>query len=198
MQISETTKNQVRRLVAQNKKLEAVKLVKDEFGLSLRDAVSLVEAVDTDEEIRFNTFQRSPFPNRNSGHRGKPFTVLSKAFIGVGILLCAVAAALAYDTDTELKESQLVPGKVVDFVPGSQYAPVVQYSYNDQLLEVEGMVSSNPPAYDIGEEVGVFVPNDPTKTTHIDSITELWIVPLILSLIGLIFLFIGGVAYAVR
>lgn len=183
--------------MGENKKLEAVKLVKDEFDLSLRDAVSLVEALDANEEIRFNTFQRSPFPNKNFGRRSEPFNILKKVFLGVGILLSAVAAALAYDTDQELKESQRVSGKVVGFVPGSQYAPVVQYSYNNQLFEVQGVVSSNPAAYDIGEEVGVFVPSDSTKTIHIDSITELWILPLILAAIGLVFLFIGGVAYAV-
>ena len=197
MQISETTKNKIRQLIGENKKLEAVKLVKDEFDLSLRDAVSLVEAVDDNEEIRFNTFQRSPFPYRNSGRRNQSFNILKKVFLGVGILLSAVAAALAYDTDKELKESQRVSGKVVGFVPGSRYAPIVQYTYNNQLLEVQGVVSSNPAAYQIGEEVGVFVPSDPTKTIHIDSITELWILPLILAIIGFVFLFIGGVAYAV-
>ncbi len=200
MNISETTKSKVRQLIAANKKIEAVKLVKEEFDLSLKTALEVVEAIDANENIHFNSFQRDTFANRNVRPRTNTFSLLSKVFLGVGALLLAVGAALAWDTDRQLANSERVTGMVVELVRGSGNGayPLVQYTYNGQQETVSGGVTSSPPVYELGEQVGIYVPNDPTQEVLIDSLTELWFVPLILSFIGVVFGFIGGVAYAVN
>jgi len=200
MQISETTKSKVRQLIATNKKIEAVKLVKEEFDLSLKTALEVVEAIEANENIQFNSVQRDTFANRNVRPSVNTFSLLSKVFLGVGVLLVALGAALAWDTDRQLANSERVTGTVVDLVYGSGNGayPLVQYNYKGQQITVSGGVTSSPPVFELGEQVGIYVPNDPTKEVLIDSLTELWFVPLILSFIGFVFGFIGGVAYVVN
>jgi len=200
MQIPETTKTKVRQLIAANKKIEAVKLVKEEFDLSLKTALEVVEAIEAKESVQFNSIQRETFANRHVRPRVNTFSLLSKVFLGVGTLLLALGAALAWDTDRQLANSERVTGTVVDLVSGSGNGayPLVEYSYKGQQRTVSGGVTSSPPVYELGEQVGIYVPNDPTQEVLIDSLTELWFVPLILSFIGFVFVFIGGVAYLVN
>ncbi len=197
MQIPELTKSKIRQLLAEKKKLDAVKFAREELSLALKDALQLVEAVQAGETIRLNTFQRSPFPSRRFGSADTSFSWFAKIFVGIGLLLWAIAGAIAYDTERKIADSQRLPGIVVDFERGSGYIPIVAYTYQNERREVRGSISSSPPAYDLGEQVDVLISNNPSAPVLINSITELWFAPIILGFIGLVFLFIGGVAYAV-
>lgn len=197
MYIPETTKTKIRKLLTDNKKLDAVKLARQELNLGLKDALHLAEAIQAGEDIRLNTFQKSPFSSGRFGNSDTAFSLFTKIFLGIGILLWAIAGVLAYNTENNIADSQQVPGTVVDFETGSGYIPIVAYTYNNERRQVRGTVSSSPPAYELGEQVGVLISNSPSKPVLINSITELWFAPIILGFIGLVFLFIGGVARAV-
>jgi hypothetical protein len=60
------------------------------------------------------------------------------------------------------------------------YSPVVEFSANGQIFSFESGNASDPPAYEVGEEVNVlYDPADP-NTAQIDSFFERWIFPIII------------------
>ena len=181
--------------------MEAVKLVKEEFSLSLKDAMTLVEAMENDRAAGATVFQQGKFPDRfGQGHSpGKVLTMVPKIFMAVAVLLLAIAATVAYDTDESLAASEQVPGRVVDLVyaSGGGYKPLVEYELEGKTLRREGGVASTPPSYEIGEEVVVYVSKENGWDVRIGGFLELWFLPMVLGFIGAVFLFIGGVAHAV-
>ena len=60
------------------------------------------------------------------------------------------------------------------------YSPVVEFNANGQTYSFEGDNASDPPAYDVGEEVNViYHPKDP-DTAQINKWTERWLFPLLI------------------
>lgn len=61
------------------------------------------------------------------------------------------------------------------------YSPVIEFTANDdRTYTFEGDTASDPPAYDVGEEVNVlYDPNDP-DTAQINKWTERWLFPMII------------------
>jgi hypothetical protein len=60
------------------------------------------------------------------------------------------------------------------------YVPVIDFFVNDQIYTFEGDNASDPPAYDVGEQVNVrYDPTNP-NTAQIDSFFERWIFPIII------------------
>lgn len=60
------------------------------------------------------------------------------------------------------------------------YVPVIDFKVNDQVYTFEGDNASDPPAYDVGEQVNVrYDPTDP-NTAQIDSFFERWIFPIMI------------------
>lgn len=61
------------------------------------------------------------------------------------------------------------------------YSPVIEFTANNgQTYTFEGDTASDPPAYDVGEQVDVlYDPNDP-DTAQINKWTERWLFPMII------------------
>lgn len=60
------------------------------------------------------------------------------------------------------------------------YSPVIEFNVNGQTYSFEGDSASNPPAYEVGEEVSVlYHPKDP-DTAQINKWTERWLFPIII------------------
>lgn len=60
------------------------------------------------------------------------------------------------------------------------YSPVVEFNVNGQTYSFESDNASEPPAYDVGEEVNViYHPNDP-NTAQINKWSERWLFPIII------------------
>ena len=60
------------------------------------------------------------------------------------------------------------------------YVPVVDFKVNDQVYTFEGDNASDPPAYQVGEQVNVrYDPTNP-NTAQIDSFFERWIFPILI------------------
>lgn len=95
MNIPEPTKMKVRQLVSSGNKLEAVKFVREQFGLSLRDALKLVEALDSNEWPQARNFSKTLFPQSRQPNTDRVFAILSRVFLAVAVLLLAIGAAIA-------------------------------------------------------------------------------------------------------
>lgn len=84
-------------------------------------------------------------------------------------------------------EGQTTTGTVVRLEESSSseggccvYSPVIEFEANGQTYSFEGDNASNPPAYDVGEEVNViYHPTDP-DTAQINKWTERWLFPIII------------------
>jgi hypothetical protein len=61
------------------------------------------------------------------------------------------------------------------------YSPVIEFTdSNNQTYSFEGDTASDPPAYDVGEEVSIlYDPKDP-ETAQINKWAERWLMPIIL------------------
>jgi hypothetical protein len=60
------------------------------------------------------------------------------------------------------------------------YVPVVEYSVNEQTYSMEGDTASDPPQYEVGEEVPIlYDPSDPNKA-QINKLLERWLFPIII------------------
>jgi hypothetical protein len=90
--------------------------------------------------------------------------------VGVGLLaaaLYALGSTLAFRAD-----AVSLPGTVVDLTAGK---PVVAFvDANGRSRQIIGSVSSDPPAYDVGEQVTVRHPPDHPELARIDSWSENW------------------------
>jgi hypothetical protein len=57
------------------------------------------------------------------------------------------------------------------------YVPVIDFEVNDRVYTFEGDTATNPPQYQVGEQVHVrYDPADPS-TSQIDSLFERWLFP---------------------
>ncbi len=197
MNIPETTKQKLLTLIAEGRKLEAVKFVKEEFRLSLKSAVRLVEVLQKESPAGEKT---KPFRNGVFSGPDKVISLLSTVFLCIAILLLAIGATIGYNTNQQLNRSLSLKGKVVGFdhKTGDTSIPIVEFIQNGKVRRVTGRVGSSPPAYDIGEELTVYIFDDGEEEVLLDGIFELWVGPLILGFIGSIFLFIGGGMYAIN
>ncbi|MEO8064893.1 MAG: DUF3592 domain-containing protein [Pseudomonadota bacterium] len=103
----------------------------------------------------------------------------------VGALRFQARAAHATGTVVELQTSRANSGKTM-------YAPVVRYTPqgHGEITFVSGG-SSNPPEFDPGERVDVlYVPGNPQKA-QIGGFSSMWLGPVVVSGMGLMFTSIG-------
>ena len=100
---------------------------------------------------------------------------------------CLWGVYAAYTSWTLEQTGETTTGRVVrleesDTTDGGccVYSPVIEFDVNGQTYSFEGDTASDPPAYDVGEEVSVlYLPTDP-DTAQINKWTERWMMPIIL------------------
>lgn len=60
------------------------------------------------------------------------------------------------------------------------YSPVIEFNANGQTYSFESGNASDPPAYDIGQEVSVLYDPANPETAQINSFIERWVFPIII------------------
>jgi len=126
----------------------------------------------------------------------------------VGLVLLGIAVFLFLKTKRLLSVGKTAKGKIVDVVKkesqdqdeegfsstSTTYYPVIEFkTVTGQVIKFEaGVGRSNQNAYEIGHTVDViYDPNKP-QDAKINSFLQLWFVPLILGVIGLIVIVVAG------
>lgn len=110
--------------------------------------------------------------------------LFANAFFAGFCLWGAYAAYISWQLENE---GETTTGTVVRLEESSSteggccvYSPVIEFAVNGQTYSFEGDNASDPPAYDVGEEVSViYHPKDPA-TAQINKWTERWLFPLII------------------
>lgn len=123
--------------------------------------------------------------------------VFGGIFGGVGLILLTAAIIIYYNQAESRKDTVMVKGKVIDMSSsrgskgGTYYSPIVAFSFNGQDYRITSEVASSPPAFEIDEEVSLFVNPAKPQETQIDSFMENWFVVGLLGFMGTIFTIIG-------
>jgi hypothetical protein len=120
-------------------------------------------------------------------------------FLAFGTAALIAASVVAYQTRQFMAEASQADGVVVDLIGhrGSKgsvtYAPKVAFRAEGTPAPIEfvGAVSSNPPAFAVGEHVEVVYDVRRPQQARIATTFELWAMPLIFGGLGLIFTTIG-------
>lgn len=180
-EVGDEVKAEVSNLLSQNAKLEAVKFVKEWFDIGLKEALDVVETIER---------------NSIAGHRPEvaakqrnPIGLFVKIFGGIGTLLIFIALIITYFNQKSISSSDLIKGTVVDLAGSrSGYAPVVKYNYHGVERFYRSSVYSTPPAYDIGEEVELFVNREDVNDILLNSFIDRWLAVTIVGCIGFFFL----------
>lgn len=118
---------------------------------------------------------------------------------GAGIV-ASVARVLANEQFRE--DSLRAKGKVTELVlksgigdMGPTYAPRFEYKTPDgELWSVLSGSGTMPAAYKVGEEIDVLYKSDDPRGARIDSVTDLWLMPISIGLIALVVMIFGIVA----
>jgi hypothetical protein len=77
-----------------------------------------------------------------------------------------------------------------DNSPG--YRPVVRFQFGEQQIQFSDAMSSNPPAYSVGQTVSVLYLASNPYEARIESFASLWFLPTMMGAMGTIFLAIGA------
>lgn len=116
-------------------------------------------------------------------------SIFYKAFGGVSFLLLAIAALLFYFDQRAANRYMKVQGVVLrNQFNNGMARPVISYSWEGKELIYAGNTYTNPPAFERGERVELFVnPSDP-QDAYVNSFTGRFLAMVIVGGIGLFFL----------
>ena len=139
-------------------------------------------------------------------HVARVFGFWGRLFVAtqclVGPMLLAISLIWALYTESFLHRSVATTGTIVrnvlvqerraDDSVTSTYAPVFSFSANDgRTYTVTSSSSSSPPEFAVGQQVRVlYVPDNPA-TAKIDSVLQLWMMPMVLVFLGIICSLVG-------
>jgi hypothetical protein len=140
-------------------------------------------------------------------------TLIVAIFLGVALIMLAVAAISAFNSFRRLSREESAPGQVVDLVlrryqPDSSqdsrefYYPVVEFNLPDGSRQhIQLSEGSWPPAYSVGEPVTVlYDPGNPqeARIQSGSSTLLMWILPAITGTIGVAFLVVLIIVFKMR
>jgi len=123
------------------------------------------------------------------------------AFSLVGGLLALIGVFLFIRTRIFIGKAQEAKGTVIQMVysrtssssgSGGGYAPVYQFRTLDgQNIVIQDCLSSNPPRFQVGQEIDVLYESGNPQKARINKWMNLYFVPVLLGGIGLIFGVVG-------
>ncbi len=184
MNVSEKQKQHVRNLLIAEQKIAAIKYIRKNFGLKLKEAKRLADLIDQDIEEDEYQYDRQK-TIRSIGKTGG--RIVGFIFAGKGGILLVVAFFIFNENQRIISHGVKVEAKVVS-TPSN---PLFQYSVNDNLYEYQSSVTSNPPSYQLGEIIAVYVNPDDPYDILVDTFTDRWLGITIVGGIGAIFFAVG-------
>lgn len=183
MAVSEQQKIEVKRLLAQGSKIEAIKYLRKEFNLDLKSAQELANHID--DELNPSDFTTTSINVRVI--KRKASKLFGQIFLGIGFLFLAIVAINIF-LEFKYEENSIRLNGVVISNPSQ---PTIEYEFEGSKFYYYSTTSSNPPSYYIGEEVEILIePTEPNDAV-VNTITDRWLGTIVLASIGLIFTIVG-------
>lgn len=187
---SEKHRAEIEKFIKQGKKMQAIKYARDAYNISLKDSVRLVNTVDQelnpDKKIDIDSFSQG-------GGMPKIFYYVF-GIAGVGMILGA--SYLFYDEQSFATGSVKTIGEVIDYTRDEDASyPVVRYNWEGEEFTYYSSTGSNPPPYEIGEQVELLIdPLNPNKAM-INSFLDRFLGITILGGLGVLFVGILYIAH---
>jgi ribosomal protein L7/L12 len=177
-------KMEVSNLLRAGKKIEAVKKVKESLRMGLKESLMLVEEVEKEINPNFK-----PMTVGTGCLRGG-FKMFSIFFGFVGLVMAGIAMLLAYLQSETIENAEQVSGRVVELRSGSGSgtAPVIAYEWEGKPKLYTSSTYSTPPAYEINEEVPMYVNRNDPDDVLVDTFSDRWLVIVIFGGIGAFFI----------
>ncbi|MDZ4714437.1 MAG: DUF3592 domain-containing protein [Cytophagales bacterium] len=186
-------KEEVKRLLQSGDRLKAFQYARDAFQVSLYDAVRLVNTVDQEmnpgKKISIHSFsQDNTFPK-----------IITYVLGALGTFFLAMAIFLLYSDQRSVQTFTKTKGVVVANLiapdaEGPTYAPEVTYKWEGEEWTYRSGSYSNPPSFQIGEQVDLYVDPSNPSNVFIDSFSQRFVGITILGVLGVILL--GALALA--
>jgi hypothetical protein len=116
----------------------------------------------------------------------------------IGVLVLAGGIYFAYDTMGLLSRSLSSTATVIDLQYNSdgQATPVLQFT--DKIgatITTRLNEARKPPAYAVGDKVSIIYDVKSPNNIRVDSFLGIWLVPIVMTLLGAVFSFVGFTNY---
>ena len=129
---------------------------------------------------------------KNINLDSKKAKIILKIIFLIGVLELLGAIYLYSSTSEFLAKAKVAKGKVINLVAFSStnnsmtYSPVFQFKdQSGKIHTIQSASSSNPPSYEIGEEVKIFFNPENPKEAKLDGIFDLWGASIVLGIVAL-------------
>lgn len=173
-------REKARSLVLRGKRLDAVKYINNEFGLSLKHAKEFVDSLESPKDQEF------PFA---VGGRALPFNITA----AIGLLFILLAAYIWWTDYKVTHDGITITGKVIELKYDNEGGakPVVGFKWAGESKILSGSVYSNPPSFEVGESVDVIVSESNPNSVVLDFFVERFLLATIFGILGIIPFLIG-------
>jgi ribosomal protein L7/L12 len=172
-------KAEVSDLLQKGRKLDAVKSVRQQLHVGLKEALTMVEEVAREMNPNYVAFN--------------PAGCLRTVAKAIGIFLMVVAlmflsgAAIAYFfQDQSIKKSDLVQGEITEmkYLETGESAPVITYDWNGKTQSYESNYYTSPPDFKPGQAVSLYINREEPGEVIINSFSDRYAVIVGLGIIG--------------
>jgi hypothetical protein len=122
-----------------------------------------------------------------------PDVIVYGIFAGFGVLFLFISALVLVPRIVQVNRFAQTDGRVVDYaMSGDTAYPIVEFTTQDgRRWQFEEDMGSDPPQFKLEERVSVlYNPANPREAT-INALENLWLLPAIFGLFGMIFAGIG-------
>jgi hypothetical protein len=201
MQISSEVRELAGKLILSGKKIEAVRYLQQQFGLTAEEALKLAEVLEPEVNAeREASFRQRP---KKSRQKDPMFIYGGLVIFLIGSAMISGAGYIAYSYFRFASNAVSVMGKVVEIdeirstdsdgkTSTTQY-PIVEYEYEGTTYKSRSTIGSSGSDYSEGEQVEILVNTENPNNVLINTFTERWLIVTFLGAIGLAF-FGGGCA----
>lgn len=186
-------KKEVAELLKTGRKLEAVRVVRKNLHVGLREALVLVEEVAREANPNYVSFNATGCLQLVAKGLGIFLMIVSVFFL-------AAAAIIYFFQSQSISNSDRVTGVVTEmkYIDTGESAPVVEYEWKGDKRSYESTYYSSPPDYQVGQTVPLFVNREDPEDITLDTFTDRWalIVGLavpgaFLMVVSIVFLYFG-------
>ncbi len=187
MNITNEQKDKILNMIKSGQKIAAIKYIRKEFGITLREAKRLADELDQSLGGHVSVETQEV-----ASAAGKAISCLGMGCIGgsfglSGLLLILFGIGLAIYNQQMINNGELVEAVVIS----DPHQPVFEYMLYGEKRTYQSSTYTDPPDYMVGDQVELYVnPSDPDDVL-VNSSFERWGFSLILLVFGGILLSIG-------
>src|SRR5262245_19726332 len=126
----------------------------------------------------------------SAGRAPRWIAIVTAIFFLVGLAMLVKTVSVVNDRRHEIATATRRDGVVIDLIASHDsesetYHPRVRFmTANGEAVEFTGSVGSDPPGFDIGEQVTVLYDAANPNDSRIDAFFQLWFAPLMLGVLG--------------